>query len=107
MKMKKIGSNQTELQISVSDVYPYERILILFSYETPVAALVPGRGWLRTDRTFSKTTTKHINRWLDGDTIPWQTVPHKEIENLLGVATMTLTEFLLGNNVAYCESTKQ
>jgi len=103
MKMKKIGSNRTVLEISVSDEYPFERILILFLGETPVAALVPDRGWLRTDRKYSKTITKHINSWIIFNSFPGfavakqiadppaelgivKTVPHEEIENLLGMA---------------------
>jgi len=97
MKMKKIGSNQTVLEISVGpaearqrDMYPFERISILFSYETPVAALVPDsatsligrRGWLRTDRKYSKTTTKHINSWL-GNKLYVKTVPQSDIDTLL------------------------
>ena len=82
MKMKKIGSNRTVLEISVSDEYPFERILILFLGETPVAALVPDRGWLRTDRKYSKTITKHINSWL-GNKLYVKTVPQSEIDNLL------------------------
>jgi len=57
MKVQPIGSNQT--QVSLADGTE-----VLFSYSTPVAALVPGRGWMRTEQTYSTTTTKHVNRWL-------------------------------------------
>jgi hypothetical protein len=57
MKVQPIGSNQT--QVSLADGTE-----VLFSYSTPVAALVPGRGWLRTNEFHSVTTSKHINRWL-------------------------------------------
>ena len=57
MKVQPIGSNQT--QVSLADGTE-----VLFSYSTPVAALVPGKGWMRTERTHSVTTTKHVNRWL-------------------------------------------
>jgi hypothetical protein len=30
---------------------------VLFSYETPVAAFVPGKGYLRTNVNYSKTTS--------------------------------------------------
>ena len=39
---------------------------ILYSYTTPVAALVPGQGYLRTNKYYSKTTSGHINKWLVG-----------------------------------------
>jgi len=36
---------------------------ILFSYGVPVAAYIPGRGYLRTAKKWSMTTTRHINAW--------------------------------------------
>jgi hypothetical protein len=39
-------------------------VTALQSYGTTVAALIPGRGWVRTDRYFSRTTSKHANEWL-------------------------------------------
>ena len=36
---------------------------VLFSYETPVAALVNNK-WYVTTKQHSKTTSKHINNWL-------------------------------------------
>jgi len=57
---------------------------ILYSYSTPVAAFVPGRGYLRTDRFYSVTTSRHINMWIDGETTsytyPPTTVPQAEID---------------------------
>ena len=38
----------------------------LFSYSTPVAAFVPGIGYVRTTEHYSSTTTRHINKYLDG-----------------------------------------
>ena len=57
MKLKPIGSNQT--QLTMGDVE------VLFSYETPVAAYLPERGYLKTSKWWSKTTTRHINKWCD------------------------------------------
>jgi len=57
MKVQSIGSNQTEVQLA-------DGTCVLFSYETPVAALVPGKGWIRTEQFYSTTTSKHINAWL-------------------------------------------
>ena len=63
MQLKNIGSNQTELTISQTK--------ILFSYNTPVAAmnLTPefhaqhGAGMIKTSRKWSATTSKHISAW--------------------------------------------
>ena len=57
MKLKQHGANQTQITLADGTV-------ILFSYETPVAAFVPGTGYCRTDRHFSRTTSKHITQWL-------------------------------------------
>ncbi len=57
MKVQPIGSNQA--QVSLADGTE-----VLFSYSTPVAALVPGKGWIRTATKWSVTTSKHINAWL-------------------------------------------
>ena len=50
---------------------------ILYSYSTPVAAFVPGRGYLKTDRFYSVTTSRHVNKWIDGRST---TVPQSEID---------------------------
>ena len=38
---------------------------VLFSYSTPVAALTDN-GYYRTSTKYGSTTTRHINKWLDG-----------------------------------------
>ena len=53
---------------------------ILFSYQTPVAAFVSGRGYVRTAKYFSKTTSKHINHWVDEDA---EIVSQEYIESLV------------------------
>ena len=58
MKIQNIGSNKTEVTKNNGDTF-------LVSYSTVVAALLTdGTGWVRTDRKYSVTTTKHINQWL-------------------------------------------
>ena len=57
MKVTPIGTNKTEVSLA-------DGTEILFSYSQPVAALVPGRGWIRTNKFWSVTTSKHINKWL-------------------------------------------
>jgi len=73
MKIKPVGSNMTELQLD--DVH------VLFSYETPVAACIFGGGYVRTAQWYSQTTTRHINKWLDGVDAP--EVPQATIDALV------------------------
>lgn len=55
MKLKPIGPNQTE-------VAKNNGITVFFSYSTPVAVFVPGKGALCTSTKYSSTTSKHINQ---------------------------------------------
>jgi hypothetical protein len=57
MTLNPIGSNQNELELQ-------NGTRVLFSYSTPVAAHVPGKGYMRTATKYSKTTSKHITQWL-------------------------------------------
>lgn len=57
MRLKQITITSTEIELA-------DGTLVLFSYSTPVAALVPGRGWIKTVEYYSTTTSKHVNRWL-------------------------------------------
>jgi hypothetical protein len=54
-KLKPIASNQTELQRA-------DGTTVLYSYQTPVAVFVPGRGALCTRQKYSRTTSGHINQ---------------------------------------------
>jgi hypothetical protein len=77
MKVQPIGSNQT--QVSLADGTE-----VLFSYTQPVAALVPGKGWIRTAHKWSATTSKHINAWLAkncGGAV--QSVPQWDLDQLV------------------------
>jgi hypothetical protein len=58
MKLNPIGQNQTEVNFSDKTVF--------FSYKTPVAAFIPGTGYIKTSKKWSTTTSKHINQWLKG-----------------------------------------
>ena len=73
MKLKQLGSNMTELDMGFAQVF--------FSYETPVAARITDGTLLRTDERYSVTTTKHINKWLNG--CEALTVPQDRIDCLL------------------------
>jgi hypothetical protein len=79
MKVKQVTTTST--QVSLADGTE-----VLYSYSTPVAALVPGRGWLRTNEFHSVTTSKHINRWFrenkaDGAVVA--VVPQWEVDQLV------------------------
>ena len=57
MKISNVGSNMTQLTI--------DGAVVLFSYETPVAACIDGE-YVRTSKKWSVTTSRHINKWLNG-----------------------------------------
>jgi len=76
MKLKQLGSNQTELDMGDVQVF--------FSYETPVAARTDTGELVRTSTKYSVTTTKHINKWLNG--CEAAEVPQAVINDLVEVA---------------------
>jgi hypothetical protein len=70
MTLKPLGPNRNVLSIGKAEV--------LFSYKTPVAAFVPGRGYVATDYKYSTTTSRHVNQWAD-----CKRIPNVEFLNLL------------------------
>ena len=56
MKVKSIAANQTEIELRNGD-------LILVSYETPVAVFQSGLGVVKTSKSWSQTTSKHITQF--------------------------------------------
>lgn len=71
MKLNSIASNQTEIE-------KQNGIIVFYSYKTPVACLVPGKGGLATNKKYSVTTSRHINqamtRWNCSKTLVEQSV---------------------------------
>jgi hypothetical protein len=57
MKLKRISANETEIKFN-------EETIVFFSYDTPVAAKV-GVKYYRTEEKHSRTTSRHLNRWLE------------------------------------------
>lgn len=55
MKLNPVGSNQTEVERDGG-------VTILYSYKTPVAAYVPGKGALCSSKHYSVTTSRHVNK---------------------------------------------
>lgn len=76
MKLNNFASNQTQVNLNDGTV-------ILFSYKTPVAAFVPGQGYVRTNHKWSRTTSKHINAWLRNVGIVGS-VDQSYLDNLIG-----------------------
>ena len=74
MNINKIAANMTELCVKNGN-------RILFSYNTPVAAFLPGRGYIRTEEYYSATTSRHISKWTGPGAVE---VPEAEIDTLLG-----------------------
>ena len=62
MNLKPLAANKTELQLK-------DGTLVLFSYQTPVAAYVTDADGeqraYHTDCRWSRTTTRHIKTWFD------------------------------------------
>lgn len=56
MRLNRLGANLSELILKNGDI-------VLISYDTPVAARIDG-DFFRTEKKWSKTTSKHINGWL-------------------------------------------
>lgn len=73
MKLYPIAQNVNEVET--------EKARVLFSYKTPVAAFVFGQGYIRTSKKWSVTTSKHINKWLDGEKA--QEVPQETLDTLV------------------------
>lgn len=63
MKLKKIGTNQTEVVLS-------NGTRVLFSYETPVAAITHNGVYVQTSKKWSRTTTRHIAQWWRANPLP-------------------------------------
>ena len=57
MKVKSIAANQTEITLANGTI-------VFVSYETPVAAFIPGRGIVRSEQYYSRTTSKHVNQFI-------------------------------------------
>lgn len=75
MKINNVKTNVTEL-------FTNDGVVIMFSYNTPVAAQLSGGGFVKTDEYYSRTTSKHINQWLNG--IDAESVSQDFIDNLVG-----------------------
>ena len=57
MKLNPIAANQTELELASG-------VTVFFSYKTPVACHIPGEGYAKTNKSWSRTTSKHISQFI-------------------------------------------
>ena len=73
MQLTPLASNMTEVETDLGRV--------LFSYRTPVAAYVYGVGYVKTDKWWSVTTSRHINKWIDNCTV--REVSQTYLDNLV------------------------
>ena len=79
MRLKNVGSNMTELEFNGNT--------ILFSYQTPVACHSESdMKFHRTEKKWSPTTTRHINKWLKSQGDP-QSVEVNSQDYFDGLAT--------------------
>ena len=60
MKLHSFANNRTVL------IFNGGTTEVFFSYETPVAGFSDKLGWVKTDKWYSSTTTRHINKYIDG-----------------------------------------
>jgi len=72
MKLTPIGSNMNEVEIG--------DVIIFFSYKEPVACHILGKFY-KTEKKWSRTTSKHITKWLNGAKA--ETKPQEFFDNLL------------------------
>ena len=59
MRLTPIAANQTVLSFT-------NGAEVFFSYKTPVAAKLSNFEYIRTATKWSTTTSRHINKWLEG-----------------------------------------
>ena len=87
MQLTPIASNMTEVET--------KEARILFSYRTPVAAYVYGVGYVKTDKWWSVTTSRHINKWIGNCTT--REVSQTYLDNLVQGVIMSISNafFLL------------
>lgn len=60
MELQRLGANVAVINLN-------NGARILFSYDTPVAAYIPGKGYIKSERFFSRTTTAHVSQFFKGN----------------------------------------
>lgn len=87
LQLNPIGPNMTEVET--------DEVIVLFSYSTPVAYEDKASGQCyRTSERFSTTTSRHINKWLEGREA--QEVDQSQLEGLVQVASVIDEMYVMG-----------
>ena len=92
MKLTRIGYNQTVVNLNNGTE-------IFFSYDTPVAGQSADGIYFRTEEYYSRTTSRHINKYLENVNVV--KVSQDVINNLANNLPEDIT------NVKYTEEEKQ
>lgn len=74
MKIHESGSNYTVLYFDAKDIYA------LFSYKTLIAVNT-GKGFFATSTKYSRITSKHLSRYLNGAF--HKLIPQKQLELMI------------------------
>lgn len=75
MQLKRIGdTNATEVILPSG-------LAVLYSYSTPVAVRTVIGNYIKTEKKWSKTTSKQINQWLDG--VQAETLSQEALEKFI------------------------
>lgn len=73
MEMQQVDANMAVIMFK-------DGTRIMFSYDVPIAAYVPGRGYIRSSRYFSRSSNQHVLQFLNGNM--GTPVDHSEILEL-------------------------
>lgn len=74
MNLKPLAANQTELSL--------DKIVVFFSYQTPVAFYEKSTGkYFQTAKFWSKTTSRHVSKWLQSSEA--ERVPQCQLDALI------------------------
>tara|TARA_R110002020_G_scaffold141155_4_gene312800 strand:- start:515 stop:802 length:288 start_codon:yes stop_codon:yes gene_type:complete len=88
MKLKSISNNETEITTETGT-------RILFSYETPVAVINSQGDCFTTEKKYSNTTTRHINKWVNG--LNYTSVPQPVINLLIADSILKIVSLYSDN----------
>jgi len=75
------------MSANVSTVNLADGRQVCLSYGVPVAAFVPGRGYIKTDRRYSVTTSRHANQFCGVRAV---VVTHAEFAELVNPVAVEL-----------------
>lgn len=79
MNLNPIRANMTEVDLG--------NVRVLFSYKTAVAVFDRNLNrYIKTDKYWSRTTSRHINQWVDyhHDPVEWEIRPQSYFDALIG-----------------------